>query len=67
LSLHFVLEYADARISFRKTFQKILAKQGIKFRLNTKVLSAEKQDGKIVVKTEAASGGKEESVSLFAE
>lgn len=45
-----------------KTFQKSLAKQGIKFKLNTKVLSADKQDGKVIVKTEAAKGGKEETV-----
>jgi len=34
----------------------------MKFKLNTKVLSADKQaDGTVLVKTEAASGGKEES------
>ena len=49
--------------SFRKQFQRVLSKQGIKFKLNTKVLSAEKQDGKVLVKTEAAKGGKEETVS----
>jgi len=48
----------DEEIS--KQFQKILAKQGIKFKLNTKVISADKQDGKVMVKTEAAKGGKEE-------
>ena len=49
-------------INFRKNFQKILAKQGMKFKLNTKVLSADKQaDGTVVVKTEAANGGKEET------
>lgn len=31
--------------------------------LNTKVLSADKQDGKVYVKTEGAKGGKEETVS----
>jgi dihydrolipoamide dehydrogenase len=46
----------------RKSFQKILAKQGLKFKLNTKVLSTEKRDGKVVIKTEAAKGGKEEEV-----
>jgi dihydrolipoamide dehydrogenase len=46
-----------------KSFQKILAKQGIKFKLNTKVLSAEVQgdDGPVVIKTEAAKGGSEET------
>ncbi|TFY81379.1 hypothetical protein EWM64_g2635 [Hericium alpestre] len=45
-----------------KQFQKILAKQGLKFKLNTKVLSADKQDGKVFVKTESAKGGKEETL-----
>jgi pyruvate/2-oxoglutarate dehydrogenase complex dihydrolipoamide dehydrogenase (E3) component len=49
--------------TLRKQFQRLLSKQGIKFKLNTKVLSAEKQDGKVVVKTQAAKGGKEETVS----
>ncbi|EJD05285.1 dihydrolipoyl dehydrogenase [Fomitiporia mediterranea MF3/22] len=46
-----------------KQFQKILAKQGLKFKLNTKVLSAEPQgeDGPVSVKTEAAKGGNEET------
>ena len=44
-----------------KSFQKILAKQGLKFKLNTKVLNAETQaDGTVRVKTEAAKGGNEE-------
>jgi dihydrolipoamide dehydrogenase len=46
-----------------KQFQKILAKQGLKFKVNTKVLSAEKKDGQVFIKTEAAKGGKEETVS----
>ena len=46
----------------RKSFQKILAKQGLKFELNTKVLSAEKQsDGSVIVKTESAKGGNEKT------
>lgn len=48
---------------YSKLFQKSLAKQGLKFKLNTKVVSAEKQDGKVYLKTEAAKGGKEETVS----
>jgi dihydrolipoamide dehydrogenase len=47
---------------FRKQFQKSLTKQGIKFKLNTKVLSAEKKDGKVVVTTEAVKDGKQETV-----
>lgn len=45
-----------------KQFQKILAKQGIKFKLNTKVLSADKSEGGVKVKVEAAKGGKEEEL-----
>jgi len=43
-----------------KQFQRTLTKQGLKFKLNTKVVGAEKQDGKVLIKTEAAKGGKEE-------
>ncbi|KAG5645392.1 dihydrolipoamide dehydrogenase precursor [Asterophora parasitica] len=45
-----------------KQFQRLLTKQGLKFKLNTKVLSAEKKDGKVILKAEAAKGGKEESL-----
>jgi len=45
-----------------KAFQKILTKQGIKFKLNTKVTAADKTDGKVLVKTEAAKDGKEETL-----
>ncbi|KAG9317028.1 hypothetical protein JVU11DRAFT_1210 [Chiua virens] len=45
-----------------KQFQKILTKQGLKFKLNTKVLSADKVDGKVVVKTQSAQGDKEETL-----
>lgn len=48
---------------FRKQFQKSLTKQGLKFKLNTKVISAEKKDGKVFIKTEAAKDGKEDTVS----
>jgi pyruvate/2-oxoglutarate dehydrogenase complex dihydrolipoamide dehydrogenase (E3) component len=50
--------------SSRKQFQKILKKQGINFKVNTKVLSAEKKDGKVQIKLEAAKGGSEETASL---
>jgi dihydrolipoamide dehydrogenase len=46
----------------RKQFQKSLTKQGLKFRLSTKVLSAKKRDGKVVVTTEAVKDGKQEMV-----
>lgn len=45
-----------------KQFQRSLQKQGMKFMLNTKVLAAEKKDGKVVLKTEAAKGGKEDTL-----
>ena len=47
-----------------KQFQKSLQKQGLKFMLNTKVLGAEKQDGKVLLKTEGAKDGKEQTVSM---
>ena len=48
----------------RKQFQKSLTKQGLKFKLSTKVLSAEKKDGKVIVTTEAAKDGKQETVCI---
>ncbi|KAJ6504793.1 FAD/NAD-linked reductase [Mycena vitilis] len=45
-----------------KQFQRLLSKQGLKFKLNTKVVSAEKADGKVTLKMEAAAGGKEETL-----
>ena len=52
----------DAYQILRKQFQKSLTKQGLKFKLSTKVLSAEKKDGKVFVTTEATKGGKQETV-----
>jgi len=45
-----------------KAFQKILTKQGMKFKLDTKVIGAEKVDGGIKVRVEGAKGGKEETL-----
>jgi len=45
-----------------KQFQKILQKQGFKFKLNTKVISAERQGDKVSLKVDAAKGGKEETI-----
>ncbi|KAI9762735.1 MAG: dihydrolipoamide dehydrogenase precursor [Geoglossum simile] len=50
----------DAEIS--KLSQKILQKQGIKFKLNTKVLGGEVSSQNINLKVEAAKGGKEETL-----
>jgi dihydrolipoamide dehydrogenase len=47
-----------------KNFQRILTKQGIKFKLNTKVMGALNIGGKISVAVESASGGNKEEVWL---
>jgi hypothetical protein len=47
-----------------KQSQKLLAKQGLKFKLNTKVTAGEVTDASVNVSVEAAKGGKEETVSL---
>ena len=52
----------DAFWRLKKQFQKLLTKQILKFKLNTKVLSAEKKDGTVVVTTEAAKDGKQETM-----
>jgi dihydrolipoamide dehydrogenase len=51
----------DAEIS--KAAQKILKKQGIDFKLNTKVMGGDASGDKIKLQVEAAKGGKEETVS----
>merc|ERR1719351_159255 len=50
----------DAEIS--KTFQRTLKKQGLKFKLNTKVTSASKTANGIQVNVESAKGGKQETL-----
>jgi dihydrolipoamide dehydrogenase len=45
-----------------KQFQRTLQKQGLKFKLNTKVLSAEKKDGKVFLEAEPAKGGNAETL-----
>ncbi|KAJ1370682.1 Dihydrolipoyl dehydrogenase, mitochondrial [Parelaphostrongylus tenuis] len=45
-----------------KTFQRILAKQGMKFLLNTKVMAANKDGENIVVEVEGAKDGKKEKL-----
>lgn len=54
----------DAEVG--KQFQKILAKQGLKFKLNTKVISADREGDKVKVKVDAAKGGKEEVLDVDA-
>jgi pyruvate/2-oxoglutarate dehydrogenase complex dihydrolipoamide dehydrogenase (E3) component len=53
----------DAEIS--KSTQKILKKQGIDFKLNTKVMGGDVSGEKIKLQVEASKGGKEETVSFF--
>ncbi|KXN92055.1 Dihydrolipoyl dehydrogenase, mitochondrial, partial [Leucoagaricus sp. SymC.cos] len=45
-----------------KQFQRLLTKQGLKFKLNTKVLSADKKDGKVYLTAESAKDGKQETL-----
>lgn len=49
-----------------KSFQKILAKQGIKFKLSTKVLSGTQKDGKVYVDVENSKGGNKETLDADA-
>jgi dihydrolipoamide dehydrogenase len=51
----------DAEIS--KNIQKTLAKQGLKFKLNTKVVSGDSSGEGVKLELEASKGGKPESVS----
>jgi len=52
--------------SYSKLFHRSLQKQGIKFKLNTKVISAEKnQSGKVDVVLEPAKGGSSEKVQTL--
>lgn len=48
-----------------KMFQRILTKQGLQFKLSTKVTGAEKVDGKVVVSVESVKDAtKKEQVSV---
>lgn len=51
----------DAEVA--KTFQKILTKQGFKFKLNTKVMSATKEGDSVILEVEGAKDGKKESLT----
>ncbi|KAK0555997.1 dihydrolipoamide dehydrogenase precursor [Tilletia horrida] len=50
----------DAEIG--KSFQRVLGKQGLKFKLGTKVIDAEKKDGKVLLNVEGAKDGKKEQL-----
>ncbi|CAG8811911.1 7451_t:CDS:2, partial [Racocetra persica] len=45
-----------------KSFSKMLQKQGIKFKMGTKVIDASKKDGKVFVNVEPAKGGSKETL-----
>ncbi|KAJ1937551.1 dihydrolipoamide dehydrogenase precursor, partial [Kickxella alabastrina] len=50
----------DAELA--KSFQRSLTKQGLKFKVSTKVLDSEKRDGKVFVNVEGAKNGKKETL-----
>ena len=50
----------------RKSFQKILTKQGFKFKLNTKVTSLKREGDTVTIEVEGAKDGKKETVSFCA-
>jgi dihydrolipoamide dehydrogenase len=52
-------------IEVSKAFQKILTKQGLKFKLDTKVTGAGKSDEGIRVNVEGAKGGNNETVFII--
>jgi dihydrolipoamide dehydrogenase len=45
-----------------KMFQKLLTKQGFKFKLSTKVVSGKVEGDKVTLEVDSAKGGKPESV-----
>ena len=63
-----MLKTSDISFSFhRKTLQRILKKQGINFKMNTKVISAERVgSGEIQVAMETVKGGKGEVLTCDA-
>jgi dihydrolipoamide dehydrogenase len=46
-----------------KQFQRMLTKQGIKFKLSTKVVSGKVENDKVLLEIDAAKGGKPETVA----
>lgn len=57
-----ILPTNDGEIS--KAAQRSLAKQGLEFKLSTKVVGASKAKGKVTLKLEAAAGGTEETLTV---
>jgi dihydrolipoamide dehydrogenase len=50
----------DAEVA--KSFQRIMVKQGLKFKLNTKVTGARREGSKVMVNVEGVKDGKNEEV-----
>lgn len=48
-----------------KTLHKILAKQGMKFKMGTKVTGVKKEGGQVKVDVEPAKGGTKETVTIL--
>ena len=48
-----------------KTMQRILQKQGMKFKLNTRVMGGDVEPDNIKINVESAKGGKSETVCLI--
>jgi len=64
-----VIEYMDRLVpamdtDISKEFKKILEKQGIKFKLSTKVVSAKTEGKKVSMTLQPAAGGADESMSV---
>jgi dihydrolipoamide dehydrogenase len=62
-----VVEFLDRLVpgvdkEIASTFQRILKKQKMKFKMSTKVVASRKEGGKVVLDVEAAKGGKPESL-----
>jgi dihydrolipoamide dehydrogenase len=53
----------DTEVS--KTIQKLLKKQGLEFKLNTKVLSGDASGEKVQLNVDSVKGGKEETVRIY--
>jgi pyruvate/2-oxoglutarate dehydrogenase complex dihydrolipoamide dehydrogenase (E3) component len=52
-------------VELAKAAQKILTKQGMKFKLNTKVMSGDDKGEGVKINVESAKGGKEELVCSY--
>lgn len=53
----------SGHVCCRKNLQRVLKKQGLEFKMQTKMMSAELTGSEVVVRTEAVKGGKEETLA----